>query len=66
MSKRFYICQECGHRFEAEEGKPVIEDPLDCPVCHSTDIIVFAVRIGGEELVPVGPAPDCDSPTSFT
>jgi hypothetical protein len=63
LSKRYYICYECGHKFESEEGKPITEDPKDCPACHSSNITVYAVRLGGENMVPVG---GCDTPNGYT
>ncbi len=63
MSTRYFICCECGYKFESESGKPPSEDPQACPACHSSNIMVYAVGFNGEDLVPAG---GCDAPGGST
>ncbi len=63
MSKRYYICYECGHKFESEDNQARSEDPKECPACHSTNITVYAVRLSGENQIPIR---GCEVPSGNT
>jgi len=39
MSKRYFICYECGHKFEAESGQAPSEDLQVCPAWQAASRI---------------------------
>jgi hypothetical protein len=63
LTKRYFICYECGHIIELEGDQLPYQDPQECPACHSTNITLYPIRLSGEDPVP---AAGCDPSSGNT
>jgi DNA-directed RNA polymerase subunit RPC12/RpoP len=44
MSRRDYVCADCGHRFGTPEGEAINAHALMCPSCGSIDLSIVMVE----------------------